>query len=65
MMINILLLKYYSSIKTKTWTCRVIALHEESEDDELDSRASSGRTILGKMFAGSEEKNAEGLCILL
>jgi hypothetical protein len=52
-------------LKPKIWIGRVIALHEESEDDELDSRASSGRTILGKMFAGSEEKNAEGLCILL
>jgi hypothetical protein len=41
----------------------VIALHEESEDDEIDSRASSGRTILGKMFAGSEEKNAAAFCV--
>ncbi len=52
-------------LKQKIWIGRVIALHEESEDDELDSRASSGRTILGKMFAGSEEKNADGLCIIL
>ena len=36
-------------------------LHEESEDDEEeeDSRASSARTILGNMFAGSEEKGAK------
>ena len=40
----------------------MVALHEEIEDDEEnDSRASSGRSFFGTMFSGSEEQYITGI----